>query len=67
ASDRPYKKALPPELCARILREEAAMGRLDADLVQLFLERDLGALVASAPPLAPADATGEGPGPGGVS
>jgi len=58
ASDRPYKKALPPELCGRILREEAAMGRLDADLVKLFLERDLG---SSAPPSAPPAATADAP------
>jgi len=37
AADRPYRKAAPHELAARILREEAARGLLDSELVEVFL------------------------------
>lgn len=37
AADRPYKKAFTLETCYRILREEAERGRLDPDLVELFV------------------------------
>lgn len=36
ASDRPYRKAASVERACSILREEAAMGKLDAQLVALF-------------------------------
>ena len=39
AADRPYRKAAPHELAARILREEAARGLLDSHLVEVFLTR----------------------------
>ena len=42
ALDRPYKKALPRERALDILREEAGNGRLDADLVDLFIRREIG-------------------------
>jgi response regulator RpfG family c-di-GMP phosphodiesterase len=38
AKDRPYKKPVPMERVFSILREEAAAGKLDADLVELFIE-----------------------------
>ncbi|MEX2465484.1 MAG: HD domain-containing phosphohydrolase [Gemmatimonadota bacterium] len=38
ASDRPYKKAVPVERALHILREEAAAGALDPDIVELFIE-----------------------------
>jgi hypothetical protein len=38
ASDRPYKKALPVEKALDILREEAAAGAVDSDIVELFIE-----------------------------
>jgi HD-GYP domain-containing protein (c-di-GMP phosphodiesterase class II) len=38
AADRPYKKAMPPEKALRILELEAKAGKLDADLVQVFVE-----------------------------
>ncbi|MCA1790309.1 MAG: HD domain-containing protein [Thioalkalivibrio sp.] len=38
ASDRPYKKALPVEKALDILREEAASGAVDSDIVELFIE-----------------------------
>ena len=38
AADRPYRKALPVKEACRILRQEADEGRLDADLVELFID-----------------------------
>jgi HD-GYP domain-containing protein (c-di-GMP phosphodiesterase class II) len=38
ASDRPYKKALRAERALEILREEGERGKLDPDLVALFIE-----------------------------
>jgi len=38
ASDRPYKRAIPFDRVISILKEEAERGRLDADLVDLFIE-----------------------------
>ncbi|MCX7024929.1 MAG: GAF domain-containing protein [Spirochaetes bacterium] len=40
ASDRPYKKALPFEKCKAILADEGRSGRLDAELVRIFIERE---------------------------
>lgn len=37
ASDRSYKKAMPAARAFEILREEAARGALDADLVEIFI------------------------------
>ena len=41
AADRPYKRALPPELALRILSQEAALGKLDADALHIFIEREV--------------------------
>ena len=41
ASDRPYKRALSPELALRILRQEAALGKLDKDALDVFIEREV--------------------------
>ena len=41
ASDRPYKKALPPEQALDILSAEARRGQLDASLLGVFLEAGL--------------------------
>jgi signal transduction protein with GAF and PtsI domain len=38
ASDRPYKKAMPPERALEILQEEARHGKLDAPLLGVFVE-----------------------------
>ncbi len=38
ASDRPYKKAVPMDISFRILREEAKAGKLDANLVEIFIK-----------------------------
>jgi HD-GYP domain-containing protein (c-di-GMP phosphodiesterase class II) len=46
AADRPYKKAVPQERVFAILRDEAAAGKLDADLVEIFI-RDEAYVVAS--------------------
>lgn len=40
AHDRPYKKALPPERVRAILEAEARAGKLDAELVRIFLAAD---------------------------
>lgn len=42
ASDRPYKKALPASKAVDILREEAQNGRLDPDIVDLFIQEGIG-------------------------
>jgi HD-GYP domain-containing protein (c-di-GMP phosphodiesterase class II) len=39
APDRPYKKAMPLEKTLKILQDEAACGKLDGDLVDLFVRR----------------------------
>ena len=41
ASDRPYKRAMSPELALRILRQEAALGKLDMDALEVFIEREI--------------------------
>ncbi len=38
ASDRPYKKALPPEKALDILHDEAKRGQVDAPLLGVFVE-----------------------------
>lgn len=38
AADRPYKRAIPPSAAIDILQDEAREGRLDADLVRLFID-----------------------------
>jgi len=38
ASDRPYKKALPPEKALDILAEEARRGQVDGSLLGVFVE-----------------------------
>jgi HD-GYP domain-containing protein (c-di-GMP phosphodiesterase class II) len=37
-SDRPYKKALPPDKALDVVRAEATAGRLDLDLVDIMIE-----------------------------
>jgi hypothetical protein len=39
AQDRPYKPAMPPEKALEILSNEANGGRLDADVVEFFIEK----------------------------
>ncbi len=39
--DRPYKKAIPLEKTLDILREEAQRGKLDTDIVEMFIRRKL--------------------------
>lgn len=41
AIDRPYRRSLPPEKAYEILKSEAAKGRLDQDIVELFFEKEL--------------------------
>ena len=41
AADRPYRRAIGPEKGGEILKAEAEAGRLDKDIVNLFLEKEL--------------------------
>jgi HD-GYP domain-containing protein (c-di-GMP phosphodiesterase class II) len=41
AADRPYRRAMPPEKAGGILNAEAENGRLDKDVVNLFLDKKL--------------------------
>ncbi len=42
AADRPYKKSLSPERALRIIQdEEVAQGKLDAELVDIFVKREI--------------------------
>ncbi len=41
ASDRPYKKAVSPDRAIEILKYEAKNGRLDQDIVDIFIEDKL--------------------------
>ncbi len=38
AGDRPYKQSLPEELALDILRDEAARGKIEPDLVDIFID-----------------------------
>lgn len=52
-SDRPYKKAMPLDRALGTLREEAARGLLDGDLVELFIAREIYRHAEAAPSAAP--------------
>ncbi|TMG09728.1 MAG: GAF domain-containing protein [Chloroflexi bacterium] len=39
AQDRPYKRAVPPATALDILHEEAKQGKLDQDLLEIFVEK----------------------------
>jgi HD-GYP domain-containing protein (c-di-GMP phosphodiesterase class II) len=41
ASDRPYKSAVPKDVAYRILEDEGSAGKLDTDLVGLFISADI--------------------------
>ena len=41
ASDRPYKRAMSPELALRILQQEAVQGKLDTHALEVFIEREI--------------------------
>ena len=41
ASDRPYRRAMPPEKACAILESDALAGRLDTDVVDLFVKNRL--------------------------
>jgi HD-GYP domain-containing protein (c-di-GMP phosphodiesterase class II) len=55
ASDRPYKKALVPETALEVLRTEQRQGKLDAALVDLFVEAKVYE-VSSSDHVSPTDA-----------
>ncbi len=46
AADRPYKRAIPIERALDILREEAAEGALDADLLETFIRAQVWVTVS---------------------
>ena len=48
ARDRPYKKSLPVAIALKILREEASMGKINADLLDLFEQRQAFSVVGHA-------------------
>lgn len=50
AQDRPYKPAIPHDKSCAILRDMAAHGKLNSDLVELFITRELFMLPAEASP-----------------
>jgi len=50
ASDRPYKRALPPEKALEILGYEVKDGNVDAELVRIFAEEKVWALVKDLKP-----------------
>jgi HD-GYP domain-containing protein (c-di-GMP phosphodiesterase class II) len=41
AADRPYRRAMAPEKAGEILKAEAEAGRLDSDVVNLFVDKEL--------------------------
>ncbi len=49
ASDRPYKKAIPPEKALDILADEARRGQIDAPLLGVFVEAGVWRATARAP------------------
>ena len=42
--DRPYKKALPPEVALNIIRAEVDSGKLDRDIFELFVSQEIYAM-----------------------
>ena len=49
AWDRPYKKAVPVERALTILEEEASDGKLDRDLLRIFIEAGIYRTTLPAP------------------
>jgi HD-GYP domain-containing protein (c-di-GMP phosphodiesterase class II) len=41
AQDRPYKRAVPPAVALDILHQEAGQGKLDTDLLEIFVHKKL--------------------------
>jgi len=50
AVDRPYKRGLPPIAALDILHDEARTGKLDADLLQVFVEAKVYERIGRQPP-----------------
>ncbi len=50
SSDRPYKKAVPPERALAILEDSVSNHELDSELFQLFLQGRVFDLVKSSRP-----------------
>ncbi|MGH8282508.1 MAG: HD-GYP domain-containing protein [Gammaproteobacteria bacterium] len=47
AADRPYKKSMPSERAFTVLEDEAKLGKLDADLVKIFVESEVFKLASA--------------------
>jgi HD-GYP domain-containing protein (c-di-GMP phosphodiesterase class II) len=45
AGDRPYKRGLPTEVALKILKEEAAQNKINGELLELFKEREVFAVL----------------------
>jgi HD-GYP domain-containing protein (c-di-GMP phosphodiesterase class II) len=45
AGDRPYKRSLSVPIALKILRQEAAQSKLNSDLVELFEQRQIFAVL----------------------
>lgn len=45
ASDRPYKRRLPIDTALKILKQEAANHKINSDLVELFEQRQVYAVL----------------------
>ena len=41
AQDRPYKRAVPPKVALDILHDEAGQGKLDKDLLEIFVSKKI--------------------------
>jgi hypothetical protein len=46
AADRPYKRAMEPERALKILREDAEAGKLDPEMLDIFIKRGIYKLTA---------------------
>jgi len=64
SADRPYKKAMPPAEVQRVLRSLARQGKLDPDLVELFIEEDVYGAYQRKYENQPREEPGLGPAPG---
>ncbi len=52
ATDRPYRKSLPLERAFRVLEDEAQQGKLDSDVVRIFIDAKVYDQAAAPDPLA---------------
>ena len=41
AQDRPYRPPVPDEIACKIIREEVESGKLDRDIVEIFINNEI--------------------------